>query len=198
MSSTKHLALGAAGVVAALTLVAVFIIGPNYRKAAAIRTQMLELQAKVDRLGRQSQELADLRTAVAASRRRVDAELKLIPEVPDLASLFRKLSQSVDRVRVLDQTFTAGSTGEAIAGGKTAVLALPLTVDMESTFDSVFALIQNAESLDRLVRVSSVRIGRKAEEKEFAGPPIVKATVNQEAIFEPPGTASGPTSGGGR
>jgi Tfp pilus assembly protein PilO len=148
------------------------------------------LQAKVAGIGGQTQQLEHLVSEVARAQNRVDNELKTIPETPDLAGLIRKLSQDVDRVRVLDQTFTAGTPAEAIIGSKAEVEAMPLTVDMESTFDSVFALIQNVESIDRLVRVSSVRIGCKREVNAQTAAqidaPIVKATVSLEAIFEPP------------
>ena len=98
---------------------------------------------------------------------------------------------------------------------------MPLTVDMQATFDSVFALIRNAESMDRLVRVASVRVMCKREftaesaesaektsrksrsafsassavnnplESDRFGSPILKASVGLEAIYEPPAGQEG-------
>ena len=59
----------------------------------------------------------------------------------------------------------------------------PLTVDMEARFDSIFALLRAAESMDRLLRVSSVKI---ACERRVAGvQPLAKASIVLEAVYEP-------------
>jgi hypothetical protein len=101
-----------------------------------------------------------------------------------MASVIRKLSLPVDKVTVHDQTFTAGTATSAIPGhSEVTTMAMPLTVEMQATFDSVFAMVRAAESMSRLVRVSSVRVLCKREKDEE--PPVLTASVGLEAIFEP-------------
>jgi len=191
MINSRYLMLAALGLMVVLSLGVGFIIWPNYRQAATIRRQTADLRDKVADLSGQTQALHRLAEDVSRARTRVEQELKPIPETQDMAGLIQKLSQDVDHVRVRDQTFTVGSAGEAIIGGKSSMQAMPLTVDIEATFDSVFALIQNAESIDRLVRISSVRVLCKRDDKQQSDPPIVKASVGLEAIFDPPAPAGG-------
>lgn len=223
MSSSKGMVLAVLGLAAVMVVVGLWIIWPNYRQARAIRGQIAQLESKVAGLGGQARQVQQLASDVETLQHRVDHELKTIPPQADLADLIGKLSQEVDRVRVVDQTFTAGSVSEALVGGpalraahvnapgsesrRAAYLAMPLTVDMEATFDSVFALIQNVESMDRLVRITSVSVSCKRDEKarqvdtskggkggvspvDFStlrgvemSSPLVKATVSMEAIF---------------
>ena len=115
--------------------------------------------------------------------RQVREKFNVIPPAPNIAGLMRRLSLPVDGRTVLDQTFTAGSPIHAGGGESTNEEAMPLTVDIEATFDSVFALIRRAETMDRLVRVVSVRMvaDRKHDDREE---PLLTATVGLEAIFD--------------
>lgn len=186
MVNSRYIMLAALGLMIVLSLGVGYIIWPNYRQAAVIRRQTADLRAKVDDLSGQTQAVHRLAEDVTRARQRVETTLKPIPETQDMAGLIQKLSQDVDHMRVRDQTFTVGSVGDAIIGGKSSMQAMPLTVDIEATFDSVFALIQNAESIDRLVRIASVRVLCKRDDKQPSNPPIVKASVGLEAIFDPP------------
>lgn len=191
MLNSKHLIWAGLGMAILLGLGVATVIWPNYRQAATTRKHVAELRQKIGSIEIQNREVQRLDSDVTKLRSRVANELKLIPEAPASAALIGKLSQPVDNITVMDQQIMTGSPSEAIIGGKTSVQAMPLTVDMEATFDSIFALIQNAESIGRLVRVSSVRILCKRDEKSATAndPPIVKATVVLEAIYDPPGAA---------
>jgi len=204
MQTNRNLTLAGAAVVAVVGLATGLFIWPNYREAAAIQREIDELRSKIASMDGQAQIVDDLRAQLAAAQDHVARELKNIPDSPDLAGLIRKLSQEVDRVAVLDQTFTAGGPCDAIAGGtpRSNAQAMLLTVDMESTFDSVFALIRNAESLNRLVRVTSLHALCKRDEKQPT--PIVKASIGLEVIYQPdaaaslPGATSSEAASGGR
>jgi Tfp pilus assembly protein PilO len=189
MSHTHKMTLASLAVLIIISLMGLLLIWPNYRRASAVWHQVEELNSRIDRFGSQAEEQQRLAAQLKSIEGRVLNELKVIPSSADLATLIRKLSQVVDRVRVLDQTFTAGTPGAAIIGSPSSMQAMPLTVDMQATFDSVFALLQNAESIDRLVRVNSVRVICKRDEKNaetMNESPIVKATVGLEAIFDAP------------
>lgn len=219
MWNDRHITIAAACLVAgALVLVGLFI-WPNYRRASQVRGQIADLQAKMDGLEGRNNEVEQLAAQLRALQSQVETELKEIPWTPDVASLYRKLSQEVDGSIVLDQTFTKGSVSElavTIGDGSAAVQpdgakaatsslqAMAITVDMEATFDSVFAMVRSAELMRQLVRVSSVRLQCKrdalgqaaAKTPETSVPDgqaqgtdacIVSATIGLEAIFEPVG-----------
>ena len=160
---------------------AVFVV-PTYRKASDARTKVANLREKVTGLSGQTEVVEQLAGEVAAVRTHVEEDLKTIPPTPDIAELMRKLSLPVDGVVVQDQTFTAGSPGEAVIGRETAAEAMPLTVEMLARFDSVFATIRAAEAMPRLVRVASVRL--EAEGDGGRGDsPMLDASVRLEAIY---------------
>jgi Tfp pilus assembly protein PilO len=189
-------------------------IWPNYMEASRLKGEAAALQQQIADLEHRSTALETLAQTLAQLQQRVQQECKTIPASADLATLIRRLSQEVDRVNVVDQTFTAGSPADATivppaAGGKSsggagsggvaksALQAMPLTVDMEANFDSVFALLQRVESLDRLVRVASVRIGlgtnrtgsgnsrTSAPAVRPDSTPVLRASIGLEAIYDP-------------
>jgi len=186
MFSGKHIVMASAGLALALALGLGFIVWPNYREVSSIRRQIADLEGKMQGLQGQTQALDRLGAQVSKARWRMEHDLKEIPDSPDIAGLIRKLSQEVDHSTVLDQTFTAGTAGDAVAGGgESQMQAMPLTVDMEATFESVFALLRNAESMHRLIRVASVHVVCKRDDKKpQIGTPIVRARGGLEAIYE--------------
>ena len=185
MSDSKHLMIALAGGLLVLLLGGALLVWPNYREARVIRQDVLELRGKISGLAGQTGKVEQLADELEAARHRVGEELKLIPETADVAGLMRKLSLPVDGRTVFDQTFTAGNPCDAVLGEDLNERVLPLTVDMQATFDSVFALICAAERMDRLVRISSVRV---AAERPADGPdvPTLTASVGLEVVYDPP------------
>jgi hypothetical protein len=56
---------------------------------------------------------------------------------------------------------------------------------MEASFDSVYALLQAAESMRRLVRIASIQMICDRETVEHSDLPFITASVGLEAIYEP-------------
>jgi Tfp pilus assembly protein PilO len=180
---------------AVLSLIVVVGLGglllawPAYREAAALNRQAQELRAKGERYDLQAAQIAQLSAKLDEATRRVDTGLRLVPESPDIAGLMRVLSLAVDGSNVRDQMFDAGDPKSAVPGSEVSVQVTPLTVDMEARFDAIFALLRTAESMDRLLRVSSVQIAcnRLDDDDE----PFTKATVVLEAVYDPPEAEGG-------
>jgi Tfp pilus assembly protein PilO len=157
---------------------------PAYRKAATLNNQTKELRAKGERYDLQAAEIAQLSADLEEATRRVETRLKLIPETPDIAGLMRVLSLAVDGSNVRDQMFDAGDPKDAAPGSDLSAQVTPLTVDLEARFDAVFALLRAAESMDRLLRVSSIRVvSNRPDDEDNA---FTKTTVVLEAVFDPP------------
>jgi hypothetical protein len=95
----------------------------------------------------------------------------------------------VDGANVRDQMFDAGDPKDAVYGSELSTQVTPLTIDMEARFDAVFALLRTAESMDRLLRISTVQVvcNRVDEDDE----PFTKATVVLEAVYNPPEDGGG-------
>lgn len=166
------------------------LVWPTYRQVHETRQEIAVLERKVDSLPQVTETVETLAEDLDRLQLELDRELKVIPEHAEIASLIRRLSLPVDGRTVLDQTFTTGSANPAIAGEQEPdVLAMPLTVDMEANFDSLFAMIRAAESMERLIRVSSVRIqcdrDKGEQSTDHRGHPLLTASVSLEAIYRP-------------
>ena len=184
MQSNKHFAIGIVATFALAATASLLFIWPNYREARTVRLQVAELQGRVTMLESRSKEVERLAEHLQAARQRVQSDLKLIPENADIAGLIRKLSDTIDAVNVVEQTFTAGTPGEAIIGGDSSVMAMPLAADMRATFESVIALVRKAETMGRLVRVSSVRLLCKRDEQK-TDVPLLNASIGLEVVYDP-------------
>jgi hypothetical protein len=57
---------------------------------------------------------------------------------------------------------------------------------MEARFDAVFALLRAAESMDRLLRVTSIKV--VSDRLQDDDQPFTDATVVLEAVYDPPAT----------
>jgi Tfp pilus assembly protein PilO len=180
---------------AVLALVMVVCLGglllawPAYREAAALDRQTAELRAKGERYDLQAEEIAQLSADLDEATRRVETRLKLIPETPDIAGLMRVLSLAVDGSNVRDQMFDAGDSKDAAPGSELTARVTPLTVDLEARFDAIFALLRAAESMDRLLRVSSLRV--VCSRPDDGDDAFTKSTVVLEAVYDPPEEGEG-------
>lgn len=189
MRTTKQMTMGVLAVLAVVAMVAVMFILPNYREARDVQAQVKDLQARVTTLESRTHAVDRLAEEVRTARDHVAVDLKSIPETADVAGLIRKLSDPIDGMNVVDQTFTAGTAGPAIVGEDAPAMALPVIAEMHATFESAQALIRKAETMNRLVRVSSVRLQCKREEQK-SDIPVLAASVGLEVIYAAPASTS--------
>jgi len=183
MSSRRHLAFAILSLLTVVILGGVLLVWPAYREAARHNRRTLLLHHKGENYDAQARRIATLTKQVELMTHRMETELKAIPETPDIADLMRRLSMPVDGVHVYDQTFTAGDPREAVPGGDLPIRVQPLTVEMDARFDSIFALMRLAESMDHLLRISSISIAIDRTDKENT---IATASIVLESVFDPP------------
>lgn len=170
-----------------------FASWPSYRRTSDVRAEMQQLQLKIAEQHVHVAAVEQFANRVQDARDRMATELKVIPEAPDVATIMRRLSLPVDNVTVIDQTFAAGSSGPAIVSDDDddeipSVMKLPVTVDMECTFDAVFSLIRSAERMDRLVRIGSIRLAAdraRTEADMIAVEPPLTANLVLDVIYDP-------------
>ncbi len=190
MSSSKHLGIAVLVMFLLAGLGEFLFVWPAYSDAADLDARTADLRVKGQNYTALSDMIQKLKAEVAQATQHVKTDLKQIPDSPDVAGLIGILSMPREETTVRDQTFTAGQPKEAAPGTDVSVLARPLTVEMVARFDAIFALIRTAESMDRLVRVTSLELVCKRNKDQ--GEPFAKVSVVLEAIFDPPQTDEDP------
>ena len=183
MPTDRRMVIGMSVIGAIAAAASVLFIIPNYREARTLHRQIADLQRRAGTLVTRSEVVDKLAHEVQLASEHAANDLKSIPDSPDVAGLIRKLSLPIDGVTVIEQTFTAGTPGEAIVGGEHSAMAMPLAADMYATFDSIMALINKAESMSRLVRVASVRLLCKRDEQK-TDVPLLSASIGLEAVYD--------------
>lgn len=194
MSNSKRHLLYACGVMMLVMLVGgALIVWPRYREASELTAERIDLRDKMNNISLHTDALEQLTDDVARIRQIVSEDLKDIPPSPGVHELMNRLSLPVDDQTVVEQTFSAGQSVPAVRGDESLTLmAMPLTIDMQSRFDAVYAMLRTAENMRRLVRVNTVRLSIPKEQREQDrndGSPIVEAEIGLEAVFDPPQSA---------
>ncbi len=188
MTDRKHIF----GAVAALICVAILgtltLAWPSYRQGMAIGQEIEELREKTQMLDASAAEVELLEMRLHEVQRQVNEDLKVIADSPDLADLVRRLSLTVDHETVIDQTFTAGSpyalSLPAIDDGGSKPMAMPVTIELAGTFESLYAILTAAEDMDRLIRIGTLRITCERSVTNDGRPlPVLNASVGLEAVF---------------
>lgn len=182
MSARSSMTVVAAALAIAAAAAVVGIALPGYRAAAALEARHARLEAKVAELPERTAEVEALADELAALHRHAGADRRAIPGEAAVAELVRRLTLPADGTSVREQTFAASTPAPAIPGDET-LRVVPLRVEMEARFDAIFALLRAAETMDRLVRVASIRI-TAGPDGAVPGAPLT-ASVDLEAVFDP-------------
>jgi Tfp pilus assembly protein PilO len=183
MNSARRTWLLWGGTIAGLLLAAAVAVYPGYRVAHQAQGRMESLREMVQSLPGRITEVDRLSHELEEIRATIRTELRQVPADPDIASLFQALSLPVDGVAVRDRTFAAGAPVEALPAERSPTLVVPVTVEMEASFDSIFALLRAAETATQLVRVTSVKVTNPLS-KEGEGTGFLSAAIGLDAVYE--------------
>jgi Tfp pilus assembly protein PilO len=165
-----------------LVLFGCFFIFPNYRGAQQATNDAVELELRIEQLERRQLEVEKMHEELIAMETQIQMKCKRVPSDPDMAQIVKALSLEVDGEHVFDQSFTAGSVSTKL-NQEDSFSMQPLAVTMHSDFDSIFSVIKRVESMNRLVRVSSVRVTRKEAEAD-ATAPVLEAAIGLHAMYD--------------
>ena len=182
MSPGMREKLVAAGVLGTVLLVGSLVVVPDYRSCRDMDRAVVALRAKIAGLDSSSAQVRRLRRSVSIERAAKEATCRRVPGTPGVAELIRSMPCAVDGVEVIDRTFSAGGVIPVPGARDVPFDALPLAIELEGTFDSAFRILRHVESLDHLVRVSSVRLSRSSERED-----LLQATLSLHVIFEQEG-----------
>ena len=104
----------------------------------------------------------------------------------DVAGLMQSLALEVDGHVVRDQTFTVMDRPEPEAD---RFQVLPVQIEVEADFASVWSVIERAEELPRLLRISGLEISMLDRNKPVPGATQpLHATVSLDVVYAPPGS----------
>ena len=180
MSATRERWMLFGTFVLTILFVSLFI-WPNYKNAKHASNESTNLESRIQQIELRQAEVEKMRFDYESLKSQVNAECKLVPRTPDMSQIVQALSLDVDGQKVLDQSFTAGTASKQSHNEGFAVQ--PLAVTLNADFDSIFSVIQNVESMNRLVRVSSIRLIRKESESDQTAPAL-EAAIGLHAMFD--------------
>jgi hypothetical protein len=109
---------------------------------------------------------------------------------PDLAGVIRRLSLPIDRVRVLDQTFTAGRSALAASGAPDGWSATPIRVELVGDWSAVRELLQVVDGLDVPVRTTAIRL----ERSQVDGGVAARLELDLDVLHRSEGVGTGGTT----
>ncbi|MDP7007986.1 MAG: type 4a pilus biogenesis protein PilO [Phycisphaerales bacterium] len=170
------------GTFALAVFVLLCIAMPNYKSAQSDVEEATRLEDRISKLERRQIEVQQMRDEYEALSMKVKEEYKAVPATPDTAQIVQALSMNVDGMHVLDQSFVAGSTTQKTSDD--GFYVQPLAIAMEADFEAVYSVIEQAESMGRLIRVSSLRIARPESELDSTVGAL-QAAVGLHAPFDP-------------
>ena len=169
---------------ALLVLVLFCFAIPNYKIANNNVQEAKRLEDRINKLERRQIEVSQLREECEQLASEVKSTYKNVPLSPDAAQIVQALSLDVDGMHVLDQSFVAGTLIKKTAVQEDAFSVQPLAITMEADFNSIFRVIRLAETMGRLIRVSSVRITRPEREADSRSVTL-EAAIGLHASFNP-------------
>ena len=159
---------------------------PDWQSADERVERIAELERKVGELAKAELSLVAETTRLSEARARRDRECRLIPQSANVAELMQALTLEVDGHVVRNQTFTVMDRPTKEAG---RFEVLPVQIEMEADFTNVWSVLERAEGLSRLLRVSGLEIAMDDREHPAQiGPQALRATLSLDVVYAPPGS----------
>lgn len=157
-------------------------IAPNYNIALHASAESDVLEVRIEQLHRRQVEVEQMYLDFNAMKEQVHVECKQVPSTPDISQIVKALSLDVDGRSVLDQSFTAGPIVAQPQRGN-AFVVQPLAIALHAGFEEIFSVIQNVESMNRLVQVSSIRMSRREADADESAP-MLEGAIGLHAYFD--------------
>lgn len=176
---------------AAVLVTALFVI-PNYMRALDMQDEAQRLEAVACENISQRNNLQLLERNVGALREECARRCRPLAEGAEHERLLATITRPTDGTVVREQSIRTGqmATVDGIAIGS-AVQRREVSVEMTASFESVFGVLDAAESVDQLVtpRVVEIVVLHGPVEQASMGNPAVRATMTFDEWFEAPKAA---------
>ena len=176
---------------AAVLVTALFVI-PNYMRALDMQDEAQRLEAVAGENISQRNNLQLLERNVGALREECARRCRPLAEGAEHERLLATITRPTDGTVVREQSILTGqmTTVDGIAIGG-PVQRREVSVEMTASFESVFGVLDAAESVDQLVtpRVVEIVVLHGPVEQASVGNPAVRATMTFDEWFEAPKAA---------
>jgi len=176
---------------AAVLVTALFVI-PNYMRALDMQDEAQRLEAVACENISQRNNLQLLERNVGALREECARRCRPLAEGAEHERLLATITRPTDGTVVREQSIRTGQmiTVDGIAIGG-PVQRREVSVEMTASFESVFGVLDAAESVDQLVtpRVVEIVVLHGPVEQASMGNPAVRATMTFDEWFEAPKAA---------
>ena len=156
---------------------------PDWQLAETRQAQIVELERKVGEIAQAEESLTAETQRLTQAREQRDRECRSIPHTADVAGLMQALSLEVNGDVVRDQTFTVMDRPAEEAG---RFQVLPLRVELDADFSSVWSVLERAEGLSRLVRVSGLEMSLVDQKHPIDGAQPLRASLTLDVVYAPP------------
>lgn len=155
---------------------------PQWAEGSVKSTTIAELDRKIVDLSgaKDTLDAATERLRAAGGRQR--SECREVPDMADVAGLMQALSLEVDGRRVHDQTFTVADAPSELSDHYEA---LPLELEVVGDFNGIWDVLERAELLERLVRVSGLDITSTARRDDAPGTKPLRAVLSLDVVYAP-------------
>ena len=185
MTAGRHAAIAAVLAAAGIVFGTIFLVRPADRQTWATYEEVAELTPLIATAPVHHARLHDLGYALDELSAHVRNVCRSVPATRDVADVIEALRPALDGRAVRHHAIRPGSP----RASRDARI-VPLTIEMEGPFDSIFECLRRAETMERPVRVTSVAMNVLDEETRDR-PPILAASIGLEVVFDSSGQGEG-------
>ena len=155
---------------------------PNWQEGTDRQVRAAELASKVSGLRTAEVDLTAATERLALARQLRDERCRQIPTIADVAGLMQSLSLPVDGQHVYDQTFAVVDRPQKSAS---QFELLPLRMDLDADFSSIWTVLDRVENLPRLVRVSGLDIMLGEDQDGDRARQALQASLSLDLVYAP-------------
>lgn len=185
MLSNSRVLLGFFCLITATIVGWLIFVLPAYCSVSVLTQEAEQLQQHAIGYTDLANEIIGQNVGLENTVRSQQAQINDLPSVPDIPGLVNELTLLVDQETVWDQLFTLGQSRAAVIDSDLGLSYAPVTIDMVSNFSAIFALILDAESQSRPLRVASVTMTRFAAPELDDPTPSIRASIVLELLYSP-------------
>ncbi|MBB6430031.1 type 4a pilus biogenesis protein PilO [Algisphaera agarilytica] len=115
---------------------------------------------------------------VEALKQELSNATRYVPNRPELASVLRSLSQAVESQGVSEQSLQTRETRRHLHYSE-----IPLTLEFEDTFTASYGVLEQIESLPRLVRVDAMNMRVLDRDGSEQTSPVMQTTLRLSSFY---------------
>lgn len=164
-----------------VAMIAVFSVGvwfPESRNLAEYNERIVQAQEELGPSFYEPAMMNKRMNEVETLKEKADSSARFVPERSELASVLRSLTHAVESQGVQDQMFQTREAKEY-----KHYVEMPLQLEFEDTFAAVYGVLEQIESLPRLVRVETINLRMLDRENVQQAAPVMQASLRLSSFY---------------